>query len=74
MLPVVRELETEYSGRVTFQIIDYYADQTKPLLSQYLVRYHPGFVVLRPDGTPLPTLIGPQSKETLIDQIEAALA
>jgi hypothetical protein len=74
MLPVVRELEAEYQGRVNFQIIDYYADTTKPLLSQYLVRYHPGFVVLRPDGTPLPTLIGPQSKETLVEQIETALA
>jgi len=74
MLPVVRELEAEYQGRVTFQIVDYYADATKPLLTQYLVRYHPGFVVLRPDGTPLPTLIGPQSKEKLVELIESALA
>ena len=74
MLPVVRELETEYYGRVNFQIIDYYADATKPLLSQYLVRYHPGVVVLRADGTPLPTLIGPQSKEKLVELIESGLA
>ncbi|MFN8526277.1 MAG: thioredoxin domain-containing protein [Chloroflexota bacterium] len=74
MLPVVRELEAEYSDRITFQIIDYYADQTKPLLSQYRVRGHPSFVLLGRDGTPTSPVQGIVARERLVEMIEAALA
>ena len=74
MLPVVRELEAEYAGRVDFRILDYYDDENNALKSGYAVRYHPGFVVLRPDGSAFPTLIGPQPREKLVELLEAALA
>jgi thioredoxin-like negative regulator of GroEL len=75
MLPVVRELEAEYADRVNFQILDYYADANKPLLSQYRVRYHPAFVVLGRDGSPVQTFPGgPVPKEQLVGALEAALA
>ena len=75
MLPVVRELEAEYADRVTFQVLDYYTDANKPLLSQYGVRYHPAFVVLGRDGSPTQVFRGgPVPREQLVAAIEAALA
>ena len=74
MLPVVRELEAEYADRVNFQILDYFADETRPLLSEYRIRYHPGFVILGRDGAPTWTHTGPVPRETLVEKIKAALA
>jgi hypothetical protein len=74
MLPVVRELEAEYADRLNVQVLDFYTDENRPLLSQYGVRYHPAFVVLARDGTPWQVFRGPVEKDTLVEAIEAALA
>jgi len=74
MLPVVRELETEYAGRVQFEIVDYYNDANRPLRAQYGVRGHPSFVVLARDSRPSETLQGIVERQKLVDLIEAALA
>lgn len=74
MLPVVRELETEYADRAGLAIIDYYASDTRPLLSEYGVRGHPTFLVLGRDGTPSAQLRGIVPKEQIAALLDAALA
>jgi thiol:disulfide interchange protein len=74
MLPVVRELETDYAERVGVKIVDYYNGDNKPLLEQYGVRGHPSILVLGRDGTPSPVFRGIVPKEKLVEAIEAALA
>lgn len=74
MLPVVRELEADYADRAGVLLVDYYAADTRPLLSEYAVRGHPSFVVLGRDGTRSRVLQGIVPKESLVELLEAALA
>jgi len=74
MLPVVRELAAEYADRIDFQVLDYYADSTKPLQSQYGMRGHPSFVILGRDGSPSPPLFGLLPRDQLVAQLEGVLA
>ena len=73
MLPVVRELEADYVDRVGVLVLDYYASDTRPLLSEYGVRGHPSFVVIGRDGTSSQVVRGVVPKEDLVALIEAAL-
>jgi thiol:disulfide interchange protein len=74
MLPVVRELEAEYAERAGVLVLDYYAADTRPLLSEYGVRGHPSFLVLGRDGSPSRVLQGVVPKETFVELLDAALA
>ena len=65
MRPIVYGLEAEYSGRVIFRQIDFYAKENQELVKRYRVAYHPTFVVLDGDGNVVRTFFGATSEATL---------
>jgi hypothetical protein len=73
MGPVVNGLEEKYQDKVEFRRIDANSPTGKSAYQAYLLRGHPGFVLLSPDGTILWTGLGELPAEILEEQIRLAL-
>ena len=74
MLPVVRELETEYTERMTFEYLDFNQPDVQAVKEKFAVRGYPTFIATSAAGTPTELLAGRQTREALVALIEKALA
>ena len=70
MEPVIHELGHELSGRA--KVIQVDVDEAADLASRFEVRSIPNFVVIK-DGEVKDRLVGTQTKQNLLDAIEAHL-
>lgn len=67
--PIIHALETEYSGKVEFRIID--VDQEKELASKFGVQAIPTQVFLDSDGNELSRHVGLLSRDSIIARFRA---
>ena len=73
MEPVVNGLEEKYQGQIEFRRIDANTPMGKDAYQAYILRGHPAFLVLNPDGEVLWSGLGEQAQEILDEQILIAL-
>ena len=71
MKPVVDGLQAEYSDRVDFRMVDFYANRDEA--SKMGALGHPTLVVARADGTTARILPGVPSRETIKEALDEAL-
>ncbi len=73
MEPVVNGLEEKYSEEIEFRRLDANTPVGKAAYQAYILRGHPAFVLLNPEGEVLWSGLGEQSRESLEEQMLMAL-
>ena len=74
MTPVVNGLEIEFSDLIDFRSLDAASGEGQRAFNSYALPGHPSYLILEPQGEVLWRSFGPQTKETLADEIEVAIA
>lgn len=73
MQPIVNGLQTEYSGRISFEQIDANTDAGRQRLRSYGLRGHPSYVTVDVKGKALWSFTGQLREEQLRQQIDTAI-
>lgn len=74
MRPSVRRIEELYQDRIDFHVLNVDELASQPLMEQYHVQGIPLIVLLNAEGEIINLLLGYQTEEQLIAQVEALLA
>lgn len=73
MHPIVEELEKTYEGKMTVEKYNVDEAANQPQVEQYQVMAMPTYIIER-DGQVVQQFVGAQSKTTLVQALEKALA
>lgn len=73
MHPIVEELEKTYAGKVEVEKYNVDEAENQPQVQQYQVMAMPTYIIER-DGQVVQQFVGAQSKTTLVQALEKALA
>jgi thioredoxin-related protein len=73
MRPSVRRIEETYQDQIDFHVLNVDDLSTQPLLDQYQVQGIPTIVLLNAQGEVVNILLGYQTEDQLVAQVEALL-
>ena len=73
MAPIVDGLEQQFSEQIAVKRINAEIGDGPAIMKAYRIPGHPVIMIIDPEGNEIQRLIGPQTKETLIEELQKIL-